>query len=361
MRPQKIFIGETIHDDHDLRRKVYFDLTMYGVTTILSRARTGKSALTKNIVYQISKTGRKQIIIDPFNEWEQVTRYNKRAFSPRRVTGLVHVQNFAFKISQMDNVGYWYALGFSDKAGEFAFDLSQRPDVHHDDPEQFMNIIRRLPISRQALDEFNDEFGQFGLSLEAPLNVHTVNSILNHYPHLKEFFWHPKDTRIQIVDFQQMFVQAQTLLVSLNVDRDDSFGKLRSTVVVAKILHEIGLPLIKEFHPVIISEESDFVVPDEANVMFCLSRDLFRQFARKFQKFWVHLIFINQDSASMDHLIIRSAQQKIFGILAPDDFALRISGIPDKYLDMIAKRRFVYVDEDNHMTVFDTADCPVAC
>jgi len=360
-RTYKIKIGETIHNDPAKRRPVYFKLTPYGVTVVLSRSRSGKSALVKNIAYQISKTGRKLIIIDPFNEWEHIQEYNREAFSPRRIIGLTHIQNFTFKISQFDRIDYWYALGFSEKAGEFAFNLSQQTDIHHDDPDIFMDIVRRLPTSRKDLKEFNEEFKDVGLTLDAPLNIHTVNSIINHYPHLKEFFWHPHDKRLPIYDFKQLFLRSNVLLISLNIDRDDSFGKMRSTVVVAKILDEIGIDLIQKYHPIIISEESDFVVPDDTEIMFCISRNRFRQFARKFQKFLVHLIFINQDSSSMDTLIIRSAQQKILGILPPDDFAWRVSDVNEKYRKLIRKRRFLYIDEDNNAVVFDTDDCPVRC
>ena len=275
--------------------------------------------------------------------------------------GVTHLQNFAFKISQFDDINYWYALGFSEKAGEFAYFLSQRVDIHGDDPDKFMDILRQLPSNHRDLKYFNEHFREMGLTLEAPLNVHTVNSIINHYPHLKEFFWHPKDKRATITDFKEKFLTSDVLLISLNIDQDDSFGKTRSTVVVAKILSEIGIDLISRYHPVIISEESDYVVPSEQEIAFCLSRNVFRQFSRKFQKFLVHLIFINQDSSSMDTLIIRSAQQKILGILPPDDFAWRVTGGQDRYAKYIGRRRFLYVDEDNHAVLFDTDDCPVKC
>jgi len=350
----KIEIGETVSDD---RRKVYYTLSPYGVSYIGSRSRTGKSALAKLLAYEISVVGRKLLIIDPFDEWENVVDYNKNAFSPRKILNSYVVKNFAVKISQLNDVMYWYALGFSEKAGEFALQLSQRQDVHDDDPDVFFSIIRQLPSNRESLKEFNENFKHLNLQLDAPLNVHTISNILNRWPFLQNFFWRPGDHRVLVENFRELFLQHDVLIVSLNLDRDDSFGKVRSTVLTALILKQIGLDTIKKHHPVIISEESDYVVPAEDDVMLCLSRDVFREFARKFQKFFVHLIFISQDSSSMDKLILRSVHQKILGILPHDDFMFR--GMDYRF--RLKPRQFLFIDEFNRFVVFRTRDCPVKC
>lgn len=352
-----IHIGDTLHNDDSERKKIFLELREYGVIPVLGRSRFGKSALMKLITYEIVKLGRKIIVIDPFSEWGLIDKYNFSAESPRRIDPelIYKIEKPRFKISDLNKTEYWRALNFPEVASRVVVNIAVREEVHGNNIEKFSMILNDLPTNNSELDSFNSKYPE--ISLKARLADSTKNAAISAFEFSSGFFLHEGvDEEPFKMPFDQILDIHDVVYIDLGLKRGTS--RAHASLLSAIILDLIGIENIERFHPVLILEEADYIVPAENLVEYSLSRNKLIEYSKKFQKFKVVLFFINQDSTSMSNNIIDNFHQKLLGCLTYDDRAMK--GL-ERFRRFLKKRQFIYVPEDGKPIAFRTRDCPLRC
>lgn len=356
-QPLNIHIGNFLFDP---TRKIYLrSKKNYGIITVLARSRQGKTAMLKNTAFTLWYEGRKIIVFDPFGEWATVSQYNFDVDFPDKVIDLCLIENFAFKISEMRNPFYWAQLGFTGKAINYLLMISERVDLHNDEPEKFFEIIQDLPANPGDIRLWNAKYPS--MPLEASLHEATRKSIIENTHFIKRFFFNPvNDERVNIEDWEEKIQNSQFIVINFGVTEDTQKVREQTNLMCAIVMDKIGYHQIEKYHPCIFFEEVDYFAPNENQMPFSYSREKIDEFNRKKLRKGVFLFYINQVHDTIARTIVRDKFQLILGAIAKTDSIWNELG--KNYYNILQKQRvFLYKTEEGQEYLMTTINCKVGC
>jgi hypothetical protein len=324
----------------------FFESLNYGVNIILAKPRYGKSVLVKNLYTQIAEY-RPVIILDYIGEhsgtkWPNFRSRHKTACIPDLHT----IKDFAFLITDFDQIDDWVSMGFTERSAPILFELLKFGNIHNNDPAIFFDLLTKLPTKEIQIPAFNAEFGEYGLSVQTPFNTAIKTSLVSYFSNV----WNSGLIMSQeeadsgygktyIENWGDYALSHPHLNINLNLVTSGNVKLARASI--GKILDQLVsyLPMIR---PLIVVEEADFIAPNIDDSSKITSLYQLRNYVLKHQRTGVELMFITQDPNNLDQSIITSGTTFIMGNHAPCSSTSAILDEPhlNYSKDVIHKLRF---------------------
>mgnify|MGYP001565714230 CR=1 FL=1 len=205
---------------------VYLDIRNGGNIVCLAAPRYGKGALCKPLAVQVSKF-KKVCIFDYKGEWAaHITQYNSLAQYPERLVDFFIADNFAFAITDFNQVGDWVGFGFQDDAAQFMYKIV-RSIYHNGEIDRIREMIKKLPVRDDDVDSFNSDYGT---DLLVAIHTASKGALGRRFEVVQRFFWTGVSDVRQRLDFWQLWRDYKHLIIDLS-DRRDGFrdiGKARA-------------------------------------------------------------------------------------------------------------------------------------
>ena len=279
-----------------------------------SKAGNGKSCLVRLLYSKIARF--RPVIIFDYRGEHKLSRYPN--FSSRSdivgMPDMFSVKDFGFMISDFDKAGDWISMGFPDVASSELAVLATKVEVHNNDPELFVELLSKLPVTEREIDYFNESYPQ--MQMQRRLHEQTQMSMVTRFNFVRDYFITPEQARtgemLYIPDWGDFLAMQRVVHVDMNMTELDV---TKARAYVGKILEQIA-PKISLIKPLIILEEADKLAP---NIMTGeqspSSLKWILEYSIKLQKFGVELMAICQDLSLLNATLVGNAHQLIFGQL----------------------------------------------
>ena len=375
--PRRFKIGRNPHD----QSPVLFILRYFGVIILAARARFGKTSFLMNLIVKISKMlfGRKIIIFDFKGAWAKgITKFNWESKAPSRVKNYFVLKNFAFRISDFNQIEDWNSLGLTEKTASLIRDLAIEKELHHDDPKLFLKILDQLPTSLDEVDGFNSTYcvGCPNFALSSKVHESIQASAAGQFRSIKSWFLdekNPNEKRnyVSKSDWYALLKRYDVIIIEFDMQNIEQLKKARAEA--GKVLEMLASEsknthqsYLQIFSPIIVLEEADKLCPNlpegmvmPSSLVQCVN------YATKYQREGVVMFFISQSTKQISKHITDHAHNYILGKLPFDDPMnkfLEARGIFDLYWNYDKNDRLlIYIDLDGRIRIFrpDLAVCNV--
>lgn len=307
---------------------VYFPETLsHNVVVVLAKQRYGKTVLVQNLYTQIAE--HRNIIIFDYNGDHRLSRWGNWLNTDHNISFIADlhtIENFAFYLSDFDNYSDWLSMGFSEKAVHIIMEFLSYPEIHHDNPLIFIEMLEKAPHRDDMIEPFNEAYGEYGLTRKDRVHEGVKNNLVNTFraiwrtgllmPALDspDYEIHTPGKQ-HVDDWAQLVLDTPHLHINLNIDPADNIGIVRASV--GKILDKIH-PILHIAKPCIVVEEADFLAPNmEGNDETITSLFQLRYYVNKEQRTGVEVIFITQQPGFMDYSILAGGMIWIMGPHTP--------------------------------------------
>lgn len=282
---------------------VYFpESGTYNVVMILAKPRYGKSVLVRNVYTQIAEN--RNIIIIDYRGEHQESRYGnwKNSIKTSFIPDLYTFENFAFYISDFDNLQDLISMGFSYKSAPLVLELIKNEDIHLNNPILFLELLRELPSRDELIEKFNKKYGEKGLTFKSRVHDSLKHSIISAFSAIwssgllmcemhSKAYYELTPGKIHVDDWSAQILKHKHVTINLNLVTSGSVPIARAAV--GKILDSLA-PSLAKTQPLIVVEEADFICPnsDDENIT---SLNQLKSYVLKYQRYGVELMFITQD------------------------------------------------------------------
>ena len=294
------------------RKKCYetAHFTMRRHMSVLAQAkpRDGKSVISKDLCVKISHD-RKVLIFDHNLEWARsVTKYNYKAESPDRLTGVKVLDRFTFPVTDFLSAADFASFGFAGRnAGSLARVLKKTKWFHRGDPDKITQIVDDIPIRRAQERRFRTKY-QADIVAD---NAERVKTIRNAWRALREFFWQgEKDTR-PIINFEEEFLKHDHLIVNFNYEPETVEAFVARTFF-AKVLQKMW-SVCCQVKPVIFIEEARNLIPDEKGTITYPSNSIMYSYVMDGPKEGIGVYVICQNENQIYDRLLEGIQERIIG------------------------------------------------
>ena len=312
---KRIFLGKQKKKDGTIKN-IFLPVKRNGVVMVISKPRTGKSALVKEIILRIYEFERSILIIDSLGkgEYDATKKPNYRAKYPQAIDGLKVIKNFVLPLSAFNTIDDFVSLGFSDDAATYMNRWLKKEFLH--DFKNFDEFLDDLPITSTYLKDFNTKYIPHGLHLRTHVHFQTKGNIIAHWEKIKGWFWKgSKDYRMLLTSKILEKIWEKHKYVSLQIDMG-SGEEAKSCAYVGNLLKNLNDRFLKRMSPVIIIEESDLICPTKKFEPRTLtSRNILRHFVNKKLRYNMWMFFITQSDDLLYEDVVNSAFDKIIGIV----------------------------------------------
>lgn len=183
---------------------VFFPMRNVGVCLIISKPRTGKSALTKELALRIYESGRPLICADSMgkSEWSAVRKMNFRARDPKALSKLKVLKNFALPLHAFDTIDDFISLGFSNDASGYLVDWVGNKYLHS--PKRMRKFLFDLPATIAQLEPFNAKYAEHDLEITTTIHFLTKNNLISHWRRIEGWFWKGKGDKRLFLDAKRL-------------------------------------------------------------------------------------------------------------------------------------------------------------
>ena len=292
----------------------------YGVVIIIAQPRYGKSILLKNMYVQMAEH-RNIIIFDYQNEHSGVKYGNWLSHdSVNFIPELYTIENFAFYLSDFDQIADWISMGFTTNAAPLIFRLVKNIDIHNNTPLKMIEILRELPVSKDDLEDFNDEYPE--LNIKDTVNFGVKQSIIGRMVDVWETGLiipevgsddHQRYRRDKIhIDDWIEFIENHPHL-NINLNMVTSGEKTIARASVGKILEKL-YPALHRIQPLVVFEEADLLCPPTTEFEHITSATQIKKLINKDLRKGAKVMLITQHPHLLDQEAVSSGMTFIFGI-----------------------------------------------
>lgn len=294
---------------------IYFPMKRVGVTLVISKPRTGKSALVKEIALRLFESGRPLLCIDSMgrSEWAAVRKMNHRAKDPKALSKLKVLKNFALPLKAFNEFDDFISLGFSPDASGFLVDWVKNKRLHS--PKRMRNFLFALPATIAQLEPFNAKYAEHGLGLTSTIHYLTKNNLLTHYRRIEGWFWNGKKDKRMLLNgkiLQKIWAENPWLCIQIDTISGE---KYKSIGYIGNLLRSLDDNFLREMSPAIIVEEADLIAPNEKlNKQSLTSRNILRFWVNKKLRYGISIFFISQAVELLDEEIARASFDYLIGI-----------------------------------------------
>jgi len=350
---RKIFLGIGKNKEGE-PKNVYLPVKKNGVVLVISKARTGKSAMVKELALRLYEFERPLLILDSMGkgEYEATKKMNYRSKYPQAIEELKVIKNFALPLSAFNTIDDFISLGFSDDAATYMNRWMKKEYLH--DFKNMDEFLDSLPISFSYVAAFNARYLEQGIILRTHIPYQTKGNIIAHWQKIRHWFWKgSKDKRVLLNAKILQKVWEKNRYLCLQVDMR-SGEEYKSCAYIGNLLRNLDDKFLKRISPAIIIEEADLICPHKRlDSRTLTSRDVLRYFVNKKLRYNIWLFFITQNDKLLDEDIVNAAFDKLIGIV---DSKSRFweSGKYNrlKVIKGIPRADFAYIDVNNWSTRF---------
>ncbi|MEK6833011.1 MAG: DUF87 domain-containing protein [Nanoarchaeota archaeon] len=351
-------LGKKLYaNENDLQPRVLFPARKFFATGIIAKTRTGKTSIAKTLLVDLYRRGNRKIIIfDPYSDYWKLGEYNNhRQAEIQKISYLKLFKNFAFRISQF-SLNDWLSLGIAELGAKICNDIGKKIKLHYDDPDKFLEILSKLPINEESIENFNNEYASQGLYFNSRLPESTITALNSRLHFLKYIFKYPNDNKKEI-DIKDLikFIDNYVIIFDLQLQKGEDVFKGRAYVgIILRMLK----PYLEKYNPVICIDEADLFAPNVKEFWeYPSSLKELIEYGIKLQRAHIGLILITQHEKLLHPTLVRSFHNKIIGIVDKDsqfyDYTHNLFWDYDKGI-----RQFVYIDENNRAFPFNARICP---
>jgi len=339
------FTGEPTH---------FMERLLYGITVIAAQTRYGKSVLEKMLEVNIADV-RRILIIDYYGEHKNI-RYPNFFSGDKYIRGvpdLFIVENLSYYIGDFNDEGDWMSLGFTEPSAGILAKIANNIESHGNNIEAFRNILSKLPIKGEELDDFREAYPD--IRMDDKINSATKVSIITRFNFgvKKGLFCESSDVKegkkLRIDDFFKLMMKHKHVLINLKLESGDgSVGR----AYVGKILQSLASDKPQKLEALklaIFFEEADVVFPSTVSdgIEKKLSSNYWiNKYVLKYQKWNPELFFVVQDLANLNPDIVNNAHKLILGIIPINNFSKKYKEIIDtlEWKPMVNYREFCFVE-----------------
>jgi len=342
---KKIFLGKQKKKDGTVKN-IFLPVKKNGVVLVISKPRTGKSAMVKEIALRLYEFERSLLIIDSIGkgEYDATTKMNYRAKYPQAIENLKVIKNFVLPLGAFNTIDDFVSLGFSDDAATYMNRWLRKKYLQ--DFKNFDEFLDALPISSGYLQAFNAQYLEHGIILRTHLPYQTKGNIIAHWQKIKGWFWKGPQDKRQLLNAKILQrIWEKHKYVCLQVDMRPG-EEAKSCSYIGNLLKNIDDRFLKKMAPTIIVEESDLICPNKSlQARTLTSRDMLRFFVNKKLRYNMVIFFITQNDSLLDEDVVNSAFEKIIGLVDKKSrFWEHAKYNRLKVVDRIPRSDFVYID-----------------
>jgi hypothetical protein len=350
---RKIFLGKKTMKDGMLKN-VFLKVRKNGVVVIVSKPRTGKSAMVKEIALRLYEFERPMLILDSMGkgEYESTKKVNYRAMYPQAIEELKVIKNFVLPLNAFNTIEDFVSLGFTDDAASYMYRWMKNKFLH--DFKNFDDFLDSLPISSAYVKIFNAEYLEHGIKLRTHIPYQTKGNLISHWLKVKHWFWKGKDDKRMLLDsnvLQRLWKKHKYICLQVDMGSGEEY---KSCAYIGNLLKGLDDRFLKKMSPAIIIEEADLLCPHKRlDARVLTSRNVLRYFVNKKLRYNMWIFFVTQNDKLLDEDVVNSAFDKIIGVV--DSTSRYWNSAKWNKLQIVKKvprSDFVYIDVNNWASKF---------